>query len=151
MSLEPKLKDALEKINFISRFKELSQKYSFDLKQSFERYDYNECINIIKGFGYTSTFDRRENFFKIIEETPFYKFQFNIVLKYGATEFIWAIWKDKELVGGNNWGVLKTQLDGNHDDKVRLPIFRNYIDLEEILAEAFAIYEDFKREFLANQ
>ncbi|MGQ7889834.1 hypothetical protein [Paenibacillus sp. WC2504] len=53
--------------------------------------------------------------------------------------------KFKEVWG--LWGIIKYQLDGNVDDKIFKPIFRDYNDLKEILREALDMYEDFKREF----
>ncbi|MWC31396.1 hypothetical protein [Paenibacillus sp. MMS18-CY102] len=77
-----------------------------------------------------------------------YKFQYVISLKYGVAEFIWSVWEKSELRIGGSWGILKEQLDGLENDKVRKPVFRNYEELKELLADAFLIYEDFKREFM---
>lgn len=74
-------------------------------------------------------------------------FQFTISLKYGAMEFIWSAWKNTELLIGGTWGIIKEQLNGQENDKVKKPIFRSYNEIREILAEALLIYEDFKREF----
>ncbi|WP_025694110.1 hypothetical protein [Paenibacillus durus] len=77
-----------------------------------------------------------------------YKFQFNISLKYGLVEFIWAVWKNNDLQTGLPWGMLKQLLDGRDDEKVKKPVFRNYGDLKEILKDAFSMYDDFKRELV---
>ncbi len=150
MQLKQATKTALEKINFIERYKTLSNKYAFDLKEAFERYDINEVLNIIDGLGYKASYNKSENFFKIVEKTPEFKFQFNISLKYGLVELIWAIWMGKEYFDGSNWVMLKRLLDGM-DENLRDPRFRNYVELKEILEIALSIYEDFKHEFLANQ
>jgi hypothetical protein len=39
-------------------------------------------------------------------------------------------------------------LDGS-DENVRAPVFRNYIELKEILKEEFSMYKDFKQELLS--
>jgi hypothetical protein len=150
MELKPDIKIALENIDFIERYKNLSMKYAFDTNECFASYENSEVLNIFSELGYKVTFNKSENFFKVIEKTPLFKFQFNISLKYGLVELIWAVWKDKTYYGGNAWVMMKRLLEGN-DENLKDPRFRNYEDLKEILTEAFAIYEDFKREFLANQ
>ncbi|SEN04864.1 hypothetical protein [Lihuaxuella thermophila] len=148
MHLPPETKAALEKIDFIHRYKSLSAKYYCDLDESFMNVDNHEVLRIFKELGYHARFDKRENFFHIVEESPPCKFEFNISLKHGFLEFIWGTWKDGELLIGDPWGMLKNLLDGR-DESVRLPGFRNYHELKEILEEAFLMYEDFKRELLS--
>lgn len=148
MELKPDVKAALGRIDFIERYKRLSQKYAFDSKEKFTDYDNDEIIKVFSELGYKATYNKSENFFKIIEKTPIFKFQFNISLKYGLVELIWAVWKDKAYYGGNSWVLMKRLLEGS-DENMRDPRFRNYTDLKEILSEAFSIYKDFKREFLA--
>lgn len=138
---------ALVKINFIERYKNLSKQYHFDANESFENYETDIVVNIIQHLGYYCTFNKKEEFYKIIETIGDSKYQFKISLKYGAAEFLWSVWKCSELKIGGTWAILKEQLDGLEKDKVRRPIFRDYEDLKEILANAFAIYEDFKREY----
>ena len=139
----------LNKIDFIKRYKDLSIQFNHELKESFEDYSRESALEIIKEFGYTVSYNKKENFYKIIEKVENYKFQFNIVLKYGIVELIWTVWEDNELLQiGGPWGMIKYLLDFNEEDKVRLPVFRNYEDLKEILMQAFSIYEDFKKEVL---
>lgn len=147
MQLKLEIRTVLEKINFIGKYKNLSEKYSFALNESFEKYDNKEVINVFKEIGYKAVHIKNENFFKVVEKIEDYKFQFNISLKYGCVEFIWAVWKGKELQTGSPWGVLKDLLEDN-DESVSRPIFRNYDELKEILQEALLMYEDFKRELL---
>jgi hypothetical protein len=148
MQLRPEIRTALERIDFGSRCKNLSEKYWFASNEGFGKYDNKEAINVFKELGYKAVHIKKENFFRITEGIDDYKFEFNISLKYGGTEFIWAVWKGKELQTGSPWGVLKKLLESN-DERVRSPIFRNYHDLKEILQEALLMYEDFKRELLS--
>ena len=68
-------------------------------------------------------------------------------LVIGATNII----EDKFLIGG---AFVRICTEVNYykgislDENVKKPKFRNYQELEEILTEAFAIYEDFKTEVL---
>lgn len=139
---------AFVKIKFIERYKNLAANYQFNVSESFENYESNQVVKIISELGYESSFNKKEKFFKITETQNDYKFQFVISLKYGVSEFIWSVWEKSELRIGGTWGILKEQLDGLENDKVRKPIFRNYEELKEILADAFLIYEDFKREYI---
>ena len=147
MQLKPEIRTALERINFGSRCKNFSQKYSFAFNECFEKYDNKEVVNIFKELGYKAVHIKKENFFRITEGINDYKFEFNISLKYGCTEFIWAVWKEKELQTGSPWGALKKLLEDN-DERLQTPLFRNYDELKEILQEALIMYEDFKRELL---
>lgn len=146
MQLSPEIKDALENIDFINRYKNLSMKYDCDLDESFEDYDNKEVLRIFAELGYHARYDERENFFQIVDEIPSFQFRFNIRLRYGLLEFIWAVWKDGELLIGDPWGMLKRLL--GTDESIRLPQFCNYDELKEVLEEAFGMYEDFKREVL---
>ncbi|AEV68233.1 hypothetical protein [Acetivibrio clariflavus] len=150
MELKPDIKIALERINFVERYKRLSTKYAFDSTECFKSYDNTEVLNIFSELGYKATFDKRENFFKVVKKTPPFKFQFNISLKYGLVELIWAVWKNEIYYGCGVWVMMKRLLEED-EENLKDPRFRNYEDLKEILTEAFAIYEDFKREFLAIQ
>ncbi|MBN2908636.1 hypothetical protein JQC72_03770 [Polycladomyces sp. WAk] len=145
MQLTPEIKVALENIQFIERYQNLSMKYNFD--EEF-LYDNHEVLRIFNELGYHARFDKRENFFQIAEEGSPYQFKFNISLKYSLLEFIWVVRKDGKLLTGSPWDILKRLLDGT-DENVRAPVFRNYNDLKEILKEAFSMYEDFKRELLS--
>jgi len=134
--LSPEVKMALEKIDFIERYRRLSKKYDFN--ERFENYENKEVVSLIKEFGYNVRYYKKENFFKIVDEKSARDFYFHISLKHGAIELIWD----------DPWGLLKSRLDGNYNDPIRLPKFRNYTDLRDILQEVFAMYEDYKRELL---
>jgi hypothetical protein len=101
--------------------------------------------------GYKASFNKKEQFFKIIETQNHYKFQFVISLRYGAAELIWSVWKHSELTVGGSWGIIKKQLDGLENGQVRKPVFRNYEELKALLADVCLIYEDFKREYMSEQ
>lgn len=140
-----------EKIKFIERYQQLSAKYNVDAKDSFEKYDSSQVIAMMSEFGYKASFNKKEQFFKIMETQNPYKFQFVISLRYGAAELIWSVWKHAELTVGGSWGIIKKQLDGLENGQVRKPVFRNYAELKALLADVFGIYEDFKREYRSEQ
>ncbi|MCS7464512.1 hypothetical protein N0M98_30905 [Paenibacillus doosanensis] len=114
-------------------------KYDCSLAECFENYDKDEVIDIIRGLGYEASYNKKEKFFILVEKKSLEFFSFFISLKYGIVEFIWS---------GLPWGLLKARLDGNYQDNVRKPSFRNYNELICILQEALVMYEDYKREIL---
>lgn len=146
MEIHENLRSTLERIHFIDRYRALSEQYSCELNQSFENYSNENVLKIIALFGYSVKYIKSGNFFKIVELYDKYKFQFHLSLKYGVVELIWSISENEGIHQlGGPWGMIKRLLDEKEDDKVKLPVFRNYEDLKEILREVFCMYEDFKK------
>lgn len=141
-------KNILKRINFVDRYIDISRKFHFDLKDGFDQFSNDEVLRVINQLGYQAKYLKGDNFFKITETINPFKFHFNIVLKGGIVEFIWGVWKGDtpELELSGPWGVVADNI--GHESPIRKPLFRNYEDLQEVLREAFSIYEDFKRELL---
>jgi len=142
---------SIKKISFVERYEKLSVKFQFE-----ERLDYSKenVLDLIKKIGYTAKYVKKDNFFKIEEKKGIIKFYLNICLKYSNVELVIGatnIIEDKFLIGGV-FGRICTEVNYykciSLDENIKKPKFRNYEDLEEILTEAFAIYEDFKTEVL---
>lgn len=148
MKKQSVLKSTLQEINFVERYRELSSRFSFELNERFEAFSVEEVVNILSGLGVKASYQKKESFFKIVNKIGILKFQFHISLKYGATELMWYVWQGEELIMGGPWGILKYLVDENYDEKIRLPIFRNYEDLKEIFTQVLAMYEDFKSNIL---
>ena len=132
--IDSHLKKVLEKIDFVERYLSLCTKHS----------DRENNINV------SFSFDKKECFFKIKEKIIAYDFQFNIIPYTGALQFVWSV-KQNEQMLKLSWGVWESILEEmlNKSFEIRpRPYYSNYQDLEEILTEAFAIYEDFKIEVL---
>lgn len=144
-------KNILKRVNFVDRYTDISRKFHFDLKDGFEKFSNDEVLRVVNHLGYQVKYLKGDNFFKIAETINPFKFHFNIVLKGGIVEFIWGVWKgDKpQLELSDPWGVVAD--DMGYESPIRKPLFRNYEDLQEILKEAFNIYEDFKRELLKEE
>jgi hypothetical protein len=147
MDIIEKIKIILSDIDFANRYKELSEQYRFE--KHFENFQIEEAKKIIRDLGYVAQYNKSEQFYKIIEKKNSFKFQFNISLKNGIVELIWATWLDGILLRGvgGPWGMIARFITDT-DERIKLPVFRNYDDLREILIKAFSIYEDFKRELL---
>ncbi|EJQ45437.1 hypothetical protein IEE_02318 [Bacillus cereus BAG5X1-1] len=97
--------------------------------------------------GYVATFDKKEKFFKIgvLDHSPNYMIWFNIILEHGMTEFVWVVYHNNEVRLGSPWSVY-SRLLMNASERIKTPVYRNYIELEEILKEAFLMYDDVKSE-----
>ena len=151
MELSKKEYEIYKKISFVERYEKLSVKFQFE-----ERLDYSKesVLDLIKKIGYTAKYVKKDNFFKIEEKKEIIKFYLNICLKYSNVELVIGatnIIEDKFLIGGVFGRICKkvNYYKGiSLDENIKKPKFRNYEDLEEILTEAFAIYEDFKTEVL---
>jgi hypothetical protein len=151
MELSKKEYEIYKKISFAERYEKLSVKFQFK-----ERLDYSKesVLDLIKKIGYTAKYVKKNNFFKIEEKKGIIKFYLNICLKYSNVELVIGatnIIEDKFLIGGV---FVRICTEVNYykgislDENIKKPKFRNYEDLEEILREAFSIYEDFKNEVL---
>lgn len=144
MQLRSDIKSILFEIDFLNRYKLLSEKYPF-ADESFEKYSNEEVQKILKDLGYQFKFHKRENFFGVEESLCEFQFQFNINLKYGMVEFIWGLTQRGERITlGGPWGIVGDLLLGK-DCEIKKPAFRNYEELNDILITAFKVYEDFKQ------
>lgn len=147
----PKVKEALQKINFVERYEALSNLYSKERIKEEERLlyiDVEEVIETIEDLGYHAKFLRGEGFYKLQEEKKDgYTFGFHICLKYGLAELIWVVKEGKKVLLGRPWGACVKEM---HDGRIPMPVIGDYDDLEDILKTAFAMFEDFKSAFLAQ-
>lgn len=147
MELNTKVKSALENINFSERHKKLASKFNFNETELFENYNNEIILEILNELGYKAKYTKREDFFSIkSKEKKGYKFEFNMSFKYGVVEFIWAMWKNENIIKSlGPWDVIQRLLDGNKYNTIK---FRNYDDLKVILQEGLNLYDDFKIEIL---
>ncbi|ARX68490.1 TPA: hypothetical protein ROY30_003156 [Bacillus cereus] len=146
--LEPEIKEVLEKIDFIQRYKALSKQFP-DRENTFENYENEKAIEVFESLGYKARFMKKENFFIVgeVKNKDFYTFRFNISLKYGLVEFIWSARYNGEVRVGNSWDMFVKVLS-NGSERLPAVCFHSYDELKEIMKIAFEMYEDFKRELI---
>ena len=138
----------LNRIRFAERYQALRIQYSFDLKESFEDYDNQYVLEMLQEIGYTSVkYWRKENFFQAKKKNSIYEFRYHVSIKAGIAELMWYAMKDNKYYAGGSFPNLEYELL-NLENGNRLPIFRNYEDLREILTLAFQMFEDMTTEFL---
>ncbi|OUB05273.1 hypothetical protein BK708_41710 [Bacillus thuringiensis serovar yunnanensis] len=147
-SLKPEIQASLTKIDFIKRYKALSEKF-FDRENTFESYENEKVIAVFESLGYKARFMKKENFFIVgeVKNKDFYTFRFNISLKYGLVEFIWSARYNGEVRVGNSWDMFVKALS-NGSERLPAVCFHSYDELKEIMKIAFEMYEDFKRELI---
>ena len=146
--MKPEIKTVLEKIEFVNRYKVLSEQFRgnpTDINDRLENYDIEKVNEIFTKLGYDVAFDNKEKFFKVgvVDNSPNYTIWFNIILEYGMTEFIWVVYHNNEVRLGSPWSVYSRLLI-EPSERIKKPVYRSYEELEEILKEAFLMYEDFK-------
>ncbi|MBF1112089.1 MAG: hypothetical protein HXL62_07330 [Streptococcus sp.] len=152
MKLDSRVEQALQAINFVERYKELSDKFSLDRTPKDKRLNIitGELVfDVFENLGYRAKFDGREKFFYI---EPFkendYTFGFHISIFKGLVELIWIV-KDSQ-----NKVILGTPLVEfsrrliSPDYKIMDPVIANYDDFENVMKVAFGMYEDFKQSFM---
>lgn len=148
--MKPEIKTVLEKIEFVNRYKVLSEQFrgnSNDINDRLENYDIEKVNEIFKKLGYDAAFDNKEKFFKVgvVDNSPNYLIYFNVILEYGMTEFIWVVYHNNEVRLGSPWSVYSRLLN-EASKRIKKPVYKSYEELEVILKEAFLMYEDFKFE-----
>lgn len=145
--MNPKIKDALLKINFVERYEKLSAQFSVARTPANDRLIYidgEEVMEMIRAAGYSPRFNTKEQFYKIEEEhIGKYIFGIHIILRDGRVELVWVVKENGALLLGAPWGTYSRRLiDANY--RIKPPVFGTYEDLEVILAIVFEMYEDFK-------
>ena len=140
--------EVLNSIRFAERYQALRMQYSFDLKESFEDYDNQYVLKMLQDIGYAAVkYRKREDFFQAKKKSNIYEFRYHICIKYGVAELMWYAMKDNKYYEGGTFPNLEHELL-NLENGNRLPNFRNYEDLHEILTVAFQMFEDMTAEFL---
>ena len=149
MSIDIRLKRILEKINFEKRYLEICTKHS-DRENNIKDKSLKEIGELLNNINVSFSFSKKECFFKIKEKIVAYDFQFNIIPYTGALQFVWDIKVNKIRLklGWGMWENIVEEIESIDFEIKPRPYYSNYEELEEILREAFAIYEDFKTEVL---
>ena len=150
MELDTKLEPVLAKIDFVNRYRNLSDSFQSS-PPYFSNYENSKVVELLKKTGYDAKYMKGESFFKILQKESGFQFQFNISIKNGIVELIWDVLENGErLQLGGPWGLI-ARLLLQTEERIKLPTFRNYEDLEKIFKEAFSIYEDFKSELTKQE
>lgn len=148
MKLDKDVKIVLKNIDFINRYRELSDKHprindAVDLK-----IDPVRMQSIICSLGYSSEFDKKESFFKILEDKDGFHFQFNIIIMYSTLQFVWRAFQGKQKID-LAWGPWESIVEFVTLERyTRRPHYYSYSDVEEIVREGLLIFEDFMKQII---
>lgn len=152
MNLDIRVEQALQAINFVERYEQLSNYYSKDRTPEGQELDYFDgdfLIEIINSLGYEVKFNKREYFFSLKKEkNGEFEFGFKFSMEYGMMELIWDLKESnkKVLLGTNLFTIIR--LLTSPDNKIMDPVISDYIDFRDVMKIAFEMYDDFKQEFL---
>lgn len=152
MNLDIRVEQALQAINFVERYEQLSNYYSKDRTPEGQELDYFDgdfLIEIINSLGYEVKFNKREYFFSLKKEkNGEFEFGFKFSMEYGMVELIWDLKESnkKVLLGTNLFTIIR--LLTSPDNKIMDPVISDYIDFRDVMKIAFEMYEDFKQAFL---
>lgn len=136
MKINLELKEILSKVNFLYRFKSLSDSYPIT---SFENGpNINVVSKKITDRGYRNTYNKKHKFFKISKDD--HKFtSLNFAAERGKAEFILSASIHGEPCG-KTFAMLT--LAAGAEERLKNPHFSNYEQLDKILDEGLSIYED---------
>ncbi len=152
MNLDIRVEQALQAINFVELYEQLSNYYSKDRTPEGQELDYFDgdfLIEIINSLGYEVKFNKREYFFSLKKEkNGEFEFGFKFSMEYGMVELIWDLKESnkKVLLGTNLFTIIR--LLTSPDNKIMDPVISDYIDFRDVMKIAFEMYDDFKQEFL---
>ena len=153
ISLHSKVKAALEKIDFIKRYEQVSNTYNKEKTPMRERLIYLDGEIVLDSFaqlGYNAYFESKEKYFWIEEvKIGTYTFSSNIILDRGMVDIVWIVREGGNLILGLPIGEY-SRLMIAPDYKIAKPIFGTYEDLDEILKSVFNLFEDFKKALVAS-
>ena len=152
MGLEPKVIEALKEINFVERYKKLSDDFNkkeIPLEERFENVDINIIKEILSKFGEKVTYNKSEKFFKVkVGKIKNYLFNNKIAFSIGMAELIWEVKENETYILGNHLrGIAKDILRDN--TIIKRPLFETYGELEKILRINFEMFDDFKNVLLS--
>ena len=149
MDIHPDIVPILQQIHFASRYKSLCDRYS-NFNGRLKEYDRDLIQEFYDKKSLKASFNKKENFFKVIEPIGDYKVQFNTIPENGFLQFVLDIKKGRERYN-LAWGVWESITKELINLESGKPMFSSIEELETILQEVFSIYDDFKKGLLASQ
>lgn len=152
ISLHGKVKSALEKIDFVKRYEQVSNTFNKEKTPLRERLRYLDgeiVLDSLAQLGYNAHFESKEKYFWIEEaKIGTYTFSSNIILDRGMVDIVWIVSEGGNLILGLPIGEYsRLMIAPNY--KIAKPIFGTYEDLDEILKSVFKLFEDFKKAMVA--
>ena len=145
--MNPRIADALMRIDFIRRYEELSHRFSaakMPAVNQLECINHRKVLGVIEKLGYSAKYYAKEKFFQIEEQIENMTFAVHICFHSGRVEMIWVVRENGELLLGSPWFEYSCRLI-DIDYIIKSAYAGTYETLEEILKITFGMYEDFKK------
>ena len=140
--LQPSIEKFLFRIDFINRYKKISDRFA-EKNDSF-KYDKSDVEAILHDLGVNVIIYDGDQYFTDFESLNGYKFRFGLTIKYNIVEFdITIINETLNIKSGGSWGLL-VQLMTDWKENIKKPGFGNYEQLKMLLFEAIKLYSDIK-------
>lgn len=145
--LEPKVEQALLDMDFIGKYKKLSNKYN-ELRAPMDKrlkyIDVEIVKDIMSRIGYETKYDRKEKFFKTKDKkNGKYSYRCHFMLDCGKVDMMWIIYKNEKLIVADSIGMYPRFII-DYDYIIKRPAFKNYEDLEKILQTEFEMFKEFR-------
>jgi hypothetical protein len=142
--LQEPVENCLLQINFIERFRGLSNK--FQIRDESFHIENEKIMSICKEFGFLIKYSKAKEFY-ITDKLNDFEFTFGFSIRFNSFDFgMSAKSENKNIFSSAPWHFFADLIDENN--KINRLQFRSYSDLETILKDAFNIYKDFKAELI---
>lgn len=149
--LKQSISEALNKVDFVKRYKSLSEKYNegnYDLLLN--KIDKKVVLKILKDLGYEFTYSATSKDFIYKEAKDDLSFQLNLNFKNGiCSQFIGVYYKGNYVeYASPNWAFIYRHLLQDMNAPVTSAKVMSYEELTEVSKIILQIFSDFKSEFL---
>ncbi|WP_417873741.1 hypothetical protein [Xanthomarina gelatinilytica] len=143
------LKKVLEKIDFVNRYKKICQEHN-DFDNSMSENNKNLTSRVLGSFKYNYKYFSNGSFYQIKEQENNITFQLHLVLKRGIVETLLFIMVEEKTIEPQGRIDFFPEDVGITYDRMKygLPKYCSEVELREILADLFSIYEDLKTEVI---
>ena len=152
MEIKSIIQLAFEKIHFVERYQEFVTRHHHKVSEYLAEYDENEMIALMKKILHRSdvVYLKSEHSFIIRGDLMGLHLVFGVSLGHGGADVYTNISRDNAFLGGGSWARVYMGILGElPEDSLEVPFPRpdycSLIEVEQLVTEAYAIYEDFKK------
>lgn len=146
--LQPSVEQSLIDIDFINRYRAISDEFSF--KNESYKYEKQDVTSILQGLDVMVDVYEGDQYFADFESVGDYQFRFGLTIKFNIIEFDLTVKNESlNIKSGGSWGLL-VQLMTDWKENIKKPGFGSYEQLKSLLIEAVTLYKDIKKEVVAS-
>lgn len=145
--MDNKIKKIFSSINFVKRYQKICEDYN-DFENSMTNSNKKKYLEIINSINDNLEYSSKDRTFKYSSVHNNYVLELVLSLHKGLIEAHLNYLNKGEWIMYNRFDGYAEELEKGFRDKLTIPKYTSYEELEEILKEIFSIYEDFKEEFI---